>query len=83
MFQGTEAGDAVYWDVETQEEFNGVRAMFIAKSMQKEVFGLLSVIRLLVKWAEVDVIDLTVHFYCLTNMGKVMSGNFGLVIMDV
>ena len=57
MFQGTEAGDAVYWDVETQEESNGVRAMFITKSMQKEVFGLLSVIRLLVKWAEVEMID--------------------------
>ena len=55
MFQGTEAGDTVYWDVETQEESNGV--MFIAKSMQKEVFGLLSVIRLLVKWAEVEMID--------------------------
>ena len=49
MFQGTEAGDAVYWDVETQEESNGV--MFIAKSMQREV------IRLLVKWAEVEMID--------------------------
>ena len=57
MFQGTEAGDAVYWDVETQEESNGVRAMFITKSIQKEVFGLLSVIRLLVKWAEVEIID--------------------------
>ena len=58
MFQGTEAGDAVYWNVETQEESNGVRAMFIAKSMQKkEVFGLLSLIRLLVKWAEVEMID--------------------------
>ena len=42
---------------ETQEESNGVRAMFITKSMQKEVFGLLSVIRLPVKWAEVEMID--------------------------
>ena len=30
--------------------------VFIAKSMQKEVFGLLSVIRLPVKWAEVEMI---------------------------
>ena len=40
-----------------KEESNGVRAMFMAKSMQKEVFGLLSLIRLLVKWAEVEMID--------------------------
>ena len=31
--------------------------VFIAKSMQKEVFGLLSVIGLPVKWAEVEMID--------------------------
>ena len=31
--------------------------VLIAKSMQKEVFGLLSLIRLLVKWAEVEMID--------------------------
>ena len=29
----------------------------MAKSMQKEAFGLLSLIRLLVKWAEVEMID--------------------------
>ena len=40
-----------------KEESNGVQAMFIAKSMQKEEFRLLSVIRLLVKWAEVEMID--------------------------
>ena len=31
MFQGAEAGDAVYWDVETQEESNDVRAIKYAK----------------------------------------------------
>ena len=40
--------------MENQGESNGVLVIFIAKSMQKEVFGLLSVI---VKCAEVEMIN--------------------------
>ena len=54
MFQGTAAGNAVYW---AERGIQWCSSHVIAKSMQKEVFGLLSVIRLLVKWAEVEMID--------------------------
>ena len=50
MFQGTAAGNAVYWAE------RGIQ-WCLSKSMQKEEFRLLSVIRLLVKWAEVEMID--------------------------
>ena len=51
MFQSREAGDAVYWAE------RGIQWCSSHVHMQKEMFGLLSLIRLLVKWAEVEMID--------------------------